>query len=936
MTCNNCGAEVQDGMKFCFDCGTPVPQVKKCVSCGAELALKMKFCPECGTNQDGSTPKSSGFSMGDKNVIAGDVIGSKEETHISGNATIIKNEDQTKQVKKCHICGSFIPVVDGYDCPECGEFTCEDCFDSKYRVCNSCVSLALKKNEEKYKDALEKALEDGTISITERKELKELQTKYGITDQKAKQLEEIVKFGQPQTETNFTTMEKINFEKATELFYEYGKVEEAYNLLEPIYKAHPYEEKVLDIYLPVLVKKDIEAAKKIIKELNVDMLSIYLASIDIAFVENNLSEAERIINKGKQIWKDSSILQGYEAILYIKFAQTTKDKSFLKTAEEIANNFPESKDKLELSYQVKTLLELQKEKGEDTSYYTKAFCKENNLYTSLFDFKVIIIKVGKNQGIKTLKEALEKLYENGTIILEPGVYKEHVNFDKKVKIVGATDSIMNKSSSELPIVVLDSTKSCEISAPVEIEGVVFTHEKNLSFNNLQNYAEEEYDFDDEVIESKNYGDDDFASCLLVNSDAKLKNVAILDSLTYGITLAKTKGTIEDSIISHCYDNCLYCVEKTEATVQKTKIINSRYPGVNACETSNPSLKACEIYGHLASGIWVKDQAKGTYTNCHIHDNQSDGLIIEGSSTPSFVDCKIHDNKINPAEDDGSGVCARETSNPSFKDCEIYGSTEVGLWVKDQASGTYTNCHIHDNQNNGLIIGGSSTPSFEDCKIHDNKKEGRPGVVVIESSNPSIKECEIYGLLSGGIWVKDQASGTYTNCHIYDNLGNGLVIGGSSTPSFEDCKIHDNKNKKEDNPGVVVFNSSNPSLKACEIYGHLASGIWVKDQASGTYTNCHIHDNYVGLYIEGSSTPSFEDCKIHDNKKGAMDCPGVVVIHSSNPSLKDCEIYGHLSSGIRVKDQAKGTYKNCYIHNNIGVNFNNKTSNTIDTSTCRME
>ncbi|MEE0999274.1 MAG: zinc ribbon domain-containing protein [Treponemataceae bacterium] len=409
MICSNCGSEVQDGMKFCGECGTPVPQTKKCINCGLELPLNMKFCGECGAKQDESAPKSSGFSMGDKNVIAGDVIGSKEETNISGNATIIKNEDQTKQVKKCHICGSFVSIVDGYNCPECGEFTCEDCFDSKYRVCNSCVSLALKKNEEKYKDALEKALEDGTISITERKELKELQTKYGITDQKAKQLEEIVKFGQPQTETNFTTMEKINFEKATELFYEDGKVEKAYKLLEPIYKAHPYEEKVLNIYLPVLVKKDIEAAKKIAKELNVDMLSIYLASIDIAFEENNLNEAERIIHKGKQIWKDNSILQSYEAILYIKFAQTTKDKSFLKTAEEITNNFPKSMDKLELSYQMKTILELQKEKGEDTSYFTEEFCKENNLYTSLFDFKVIIIKVGKNQEIKTLKEAIQNV-----------------------------------------------------------------------------------------------------------------------------------------------------------------------------------------------------------------------------------------------------------------------------------------------------------------------------------------------------------------------------------------------------------------------------------------------------------------------------------------------------------------------------------------------
>ena len=751
MTCNNCGAEVADGMKFCFDCGTPVPQVKKCVSCGAELSLKMKFCPECGTNQDGSTPKSSGFSMGDKNVIAGDVIGSKEETHISGNATIIKNEDQTKQVKKCHICGSFIPVVDGYDCPECGEFTCEDCFDLKYRVCNSCVSLALKKNEEKYKDALEKALEDGTISITERKELKELQTKYGITDQKAKQLEEIVKFGQPQTETNFTTMEKINFEKATELFYEDGSVAETYNLLEPIYKAHPYEEKILNIYLPVLVKKDIEAAKKIIKELNVDMLSIYLASIDIAFVENNLSEAERIIKKGKQIWKDNSILQGYEAILYIKFAQTTKDKSFLKTAEEIANNYDAKEDKLELSYQIKILKNIAEYKGEDTSFYTNAFCKENNLYTSVvLGIYVEKIIVGKNQEIKTLEEALKNINENVTIILEPGVYKEHINFDKKVKLVGATDSIMNKSSSELPIIVLDSTKSCEITAPVEIEGVVFTHEENLSFNNLQNYADED-DFDDDYMEGKNYRDDDFASCLLVNSDAKLKNVAILDSLNYGITLAKTKGIIEDSIISRCRDTCLYCVEKTEATVQETKITISLYYGVYAKENSNPSIKDCEIYGHICGNIMVNDQARGTYTNCHIRD---DGLIIGGSSTPSFKDCEI---------------------------------LSEGIFVHTQASGTFEGCHIHDiGENNGLKIQGSATPSFVDCKIHDNKKYAL--VYVGETANPSLKNCEVYNGAGSGIAVEGQASGTYTKCYIHNNKGENFSIKTSNTIDTSTCRM----------------------------------------------------------------------------------------------------------------------------------------------------
>ena len=748
MTCNNCGAEVADGMKFCFDCGTPVPQVKKCVSCGAELSLKMKFCPECGTNQDGSTPKSSGFSMGDKNVIAGDVIGSKEETHISGNATIIKNEDQTKQVKKCHICGSFIPVVDGYDCPECGEFTCEDCFDLSKRICKSCEKNKLQNNEEKFIEALKEFFKDGIIEANERREIESLKVKYGISTEKANALEQELK---PKTEKiNFSTIEKLNLTEATEIFYEQGIAKKSYELLEPIYKAHPYSEEVLNIYLPVLIKTDIEEAKKIISKSNIDILSMYMAEIKIAIIKKDLDLAERKLKQAKQLWQ-SNMLKYYEAWFYLELAKFTGKDTFVSNAEEIANNFDKTEDKLELSYQIKIHKNIAEYKGEDTSFYTNAFCKENNLYTSVvLGIYVEKIIVGKNQEIKTLEEALKNINENVTIILEPGVYKEHINFDKKVKLVGATDSIMNKSSSELPIIVLDSTKSCEITAPVEIEGVVFTHEENLSFNNLQNYADTKYN-SGEYVDICEYGNDNFASCLLVNSDAKLKNVAILDSLNYGITLAKTKGIIEDSIISRCRDTCLYCVEKTEATVQETKITISLYYGVYAKENSNPSIKDCEIYGHICGNIMVNDQARGTYTNCHIRD---DGLIIGGSSTPSFKDCEI---------------------------------LSEGIFVHTQASGTFEGCHIHDiGENNGLKIQGSATPSFVDCKIHDNKKYAL--VYVGETANPSLKNCEVYNGAGSGIAVEGQASGTYTKCYIHNNKGENFSIKTSNTIDTSTCRM----------------------------------------------------------------------------------------------------------------------------------------------------
>ena len=247
------------------------------------------------------------------------------------------------------------------------------------------------------------------------------------------------------------------------------------------------------------------------------------------------------------------------------------------------------------------------------------------------------ITVGKNQNCKSLKEALDSIPQKGIIYLEPGVYKEHVNFDKEVKLVGVKDSIMNKSSSDLPIVVLDSTQSCEISAEVEIEGVVFTHKENLSFDDLQSYADTKCNFNKKPL---NNGE----SCLLINSDSKLKNIAVLDSLTYGIIFANTNGTVEDSIISHCYDNCIFCSKKTEAILLATKIVNSRYIGVKITEYSNPSLKDCEIYGHLFEGIGMSEQSNGTFLNCNIHNNESFGITVQNDRSCTYENCNIHNNE----------------------------------------------------------------------------------------------------------------------------------------------------------------------------------------------------------------------------------------------------------------------------------------------------
>jgi membrane protease subunit (stomatin/prohibitin family) len=51
--CPKCNTQVQQGAKFCPNCGqSTVPQKANCIKCNSEITPGAKFCPECGASQD--------------------------------------------------------------------------------------------------------------------------------------------------------------------------------------------------------------------------------------------------------------------------------------------------------------------------------------------------------------------------------------------------------------------------------------------------------------------------------------------------------------------------------------------------------------------------------------------------------------------------------------------------------------------------------------------------------------------------------------------------------------------------------------------------------------------------------------------------------------------------------------------------------------------
>ena len=66
ITCPNCGKELEDGSRFCDDCGTQVFETIFCPDCGEQTSTEFPFCPQCGAAlREKTVEKKSSFSLND-------------------------------------------------------------------------------------------------------------------------------------------------------------------------------------------------------------------------------------------------------------------------------------------------------------------------------------------------------------------------------------------------------------------------------------------------------------------------------------------------------------------------------------------------------------------------------------------------------------------------------------------------------------------------------------------------------------------------------------------------------------------------------------------------------------------------------------------------------------------------------------------------------
>lgn len=311
MNCPKCNAELEDGVKFCSECGAKIPIQRK-------------------TN-------GAGVSIGDKNVIAGDV-----------SITNVNAQDETKLVNECHVCGKHVTNDQGHTCPECGQFTCNECFDNKKKMCDSCVKEKHKVALDKYQSFASKIYAKGAISAEDRGNLKRESESLGLLNEEVISIENSFR----NDSNDLTDADKIVLNDCIEFLLdgEYEKAKE----IESIHEKYPDNSDVFACYVRFVARSDDydneEVEKWITQELQeYDSKGAQMTLVELALINEDLSKANRLIETAKKKWPFDYLVTCYEIILYClfvnkkqRFEYLTKIHDALENLDQPTNNFEES------------------------------------------------------------------------------------------------------------------------------------------------------------------------------------------------------------------------------------------------------------------------------------------------------------------------------------------------------------------------------------------------------------------------------------------------------------------------------------------------------------------------------------------------------------------------------------------------------------------
>ena len=929
--CPKCGAELDDGAKFCMECGTAIPQVKKCIKCGLELPIKAKFCFECGAPQGASSSVGLGncVSLGDKNVVAGDVVGQKiagdnVQNKVMGNFINNTFQDETKMVIKCHVCGRHLTNDNAHTCPRCGQIVCKEHFNQQYNCCKKCfkngrseliVDINGRGDYTSVSEAVKNAQDGVTIVI-----------KPGIYREHFVIDKNIILCGDADQEnapviwddsiihnsiiTIAAEVEIINLKIWGQL-KPFAEDEQSKIIVSEISDGQNPDE-----YWPkcIYVKK-----------------SCKLIGVDIGFsagygIAASCGEWNVLLTKCKLHNNVRAGLYSYSGTIFsIEMSDfKSNSKGLILNSSRISLRNSSVFDNVFgiHSFKSEAIIECcDFYKNEETAIVMQA---ESNFSIKTCDFGVSKYVINNYEN-KNLESDFPSQLHNG---------KAFYSEQSKIKIEDCSifDSSQFGDNSEISILSdvfgifhnQDQSICCILFSGVNVKAEITDCNFGLLYTDLDKEKKGQSGLgisitaltekDESFIQIKNSEFSGLDCGILVgNGRTCLVHKSTFTSLKEAFLVIKNPSEI---LVDSCVATDSLWTEPGKISkihfenMDKSSIAVAR-DGSGNFRTIHDALE----YAEDGSTILVK---KGTYkASFAIEKNVTIvGEITDVGEKPDIfweyeksdvgIDIKSkatlkNFNVICVSEVDHSSLVLGDgkyyatikiTDNATLKNITIEDSVNDGIIIVNNAEPTIEECCISGCQGCGIMVN-SAGGTIKKCEIYDN---GQNGILEINSAFNVVSDSDIYENNCAGVKIQDSASGSFDKCRIYNNKQNGLFIIGNAEPKIENCKIHDNKTEGKGYPGIVVGGNASPEVSNCEICNHLSDGIWATKQTKGIFSKCNIHDNKrAGIEFQDSASGKFIDCLVSNNIGFGLWIKG-----NASPIINNCRVCANKDENIHVE------------------------------------
>ena len=332
-------------------------------------------------------------------------------------------------------------------------------------------------------------------------------------------------------------------------------------------------------------------------------------------------------------------------------------------------------------------------------------------------------------------------------------------------------------------------------------------------------------------------------------------------------------------------------------------------------SSNPIVEWNTITGSPTGGhgILVRQQACPVVSNNTILRVAKVALRIDNS-------CGIYSNNTFDMSSGPTIMVMSSKADPVVSNNTILNAGMQAIAVVNEARGTYTGNTI-ENASTGIAAFKKSNPTFTQNTITECAKEGiiiaknglgvysdnriescNIGLAVTGSSKPEVVGNFVGYCTSIGIHITDFSQGKYHKNTIRENRTAGMKVDQSADPT---CT----RNRLEKNPqhGLLIVNGLGTYLD-----NYLDCNRFTNICVSGSLSNPVVRKNTLvsceagdSLLAEDGAQGTFEKNFFQHSPRGVT-----IVGENTNPKILRCEFGAHMISGVIVKENGKGRFRNC--------------------------